>query len=236
MSQATRVTFTRAGVLKGVRITMPLLIGLLPFGVVTGVLAQAKGLSMLEALLMSTLVFAGASQLLALELWADPAPILVVTFAAFVVNIRLAPMGAALAFWLDSLRGWKLWGTLSLLVDHSFALAVADHRAGGRDAGVLLGVGLACWLVWIATTGFGHAFGAAFRLPPGHWLFFAGVASFCSILVPLWRGAKHELLPWLGAGLLAFGAHKLALPPPLPLLIGALGGAALGAFMERRRA
>ena len=229
-----RITFTRHGIRRGVVITLPLLIGLIPFALVTGVMSEAKGLSLLEALLMSAFVFAGVSQLLALELWADPAPVLVVTFATLVVNIRMAPMGAALAFWLNGLRGWRLWGSLGLLVDHAFALAVADNRAGGRDAGFLLGVGLSCWVVWVIVTGLGFVFGATVRLPPGHWLFFAGAASFCSLLVPLWRGARHELLPWITAGLLALGATKLGLPAPLPLLVGALAGAALGALRERR--
>ncbi|MBE9606161.1 AzlC family ABC transporter permease [Acetobacteraceae bacterium H6797] len=230
-----KITFTRHGIRRGVVITFPLLIGLIPFALVTGVTAQSKGLSLLEALLMSATVFAGVAQLLALELWADPAPVLIVAFAALVVNIRLAPMGAALAFWLNGLRGWRLWGSLALMVDHSFALAVAENRAGGRDAGFLLGVGLSCWVIWVAVTGVGHVFGAAVRLPPGHWLFFAGAASFCSLLVPLWRGPRQELLPWITAGVLALVATKLGLPAPLPLLFGALCGAALGAWQERRR-
>lgn len=233
---SARVVFTRLGVQRGALVTLPLLIGLVPFGLVTGVMSQAKGLSLLEALVMSALVFAGAAQLLALELWAQPVPLVAVTFAVFVVNLRLAPMGAALAFWLDSLRGWKLWGTLALLVDHSFALSIAEHRGGGKDAGFLLGVGVACWLCWVIATGVGHVFGAAFSLPPGHWLFFAGPASFCSILVPLWGGVRRDLAPWVLAGVLALVTYKLGLPAPLPLLVGALSGAALGAALERRRA
>ena len=142
MSERMKITFTRHGVLRGARASLPLWIGMVPFGLVIGVLADAKGLTFLEAVLMSAIVYAGAAQLLVLELWTDPAPILAATIAAFVVNIRMAPMGAAMAPWLDKLRGWKLWGTLATLVDHSFALAVAEQRQGGRDAGYLLGVGV----------------------------------------------------------------------------------------------
>lgn len=231
---ARRIVFTRAGMRRGARDSLPLLLGMLPFGLLIGVLADAKGLSFVENLLMSALVFAGASQLLALELWEDPAPVAAAMVAALVVNVRMAPMGAALAPWLDRLRGWRLWGTLATLVDHSFALAVQEQRRGGRDAGYLLGVGLAIWLAWIVTASAGHLAGSAVRMPPGHPLYFAAVAAFLSILVGLWRGPRLDLGPWVVAGLLAVAAMRAGLPAPLPLLIGSFGGAALGAWLELR--
>jgi 4-azaleucine resistance transporter AzlC len=229
-----KIVFTRAGIRRGMRKSLPLQIGMVPFGLVIGVLAGAKGLSLLEITLMSAFVYAGAAQLLALELWADPAPIVAATVATLVVNIRMAPQGAALAPWLDKLRGWKLWGTLSTLVDHSFALSIQDLRAGGRDAGFLLGVGVALWLGWVGSTLVGHLAGSVVRLPPGHPLFFASVAAFISILVGLWRGPRVDLAPWAVAGLVALAAHRAGLPAPLPLLAGSFAGAALGAWIELR--
>lgn len=229
------VTFTRAGVLRGARQAAPLVIGTFPFGLVVGVISDAKGLSLLETLLMSALVFAGSSQLLALELWTEPAPIAAATLAALVVNIRMAPMGAALAPWLDRLRGVRLWGTLATLVDHSYALSAADQRRGGRDAGFLLGVGLALWTFWMIAVGVGHVFGATVRLPPGHPLYFAAIATFCAILVPIWQGVRRDLLPWTLAGVVALAAWGAGLGPPWPLIAGALCGATLGAWLEMRR-
>lgn len=230
-----RVTFTRDGVRRGLRAAIPLVVGTFPFGLVVGVISDAKGLSLLETLLMSALVFAGSSQLLALELWTEPAPVLAATLAALVVNIRMAPMGAALAPWLDRLRGVRLWGTLATLVDHSYAMAVAEQRRGGRDAGYLLGVGLALWGFWLVAVGLGHVFGAAVRLPPGHPVFFAAIATFCAILVPVWQGARRDLRPWALAAAVALLAWWSGLGPPWPLLAGALSGAALGAWLELRR-
>ncbi len=229
-----RVIFTRAGILRGARDTLPLWLGMLPFGLVVGIIADAKGLTFLETVLMSAIVYAGAAQLLALELWTDPAPIGAAALAALVVNIRMAPMGAALAGWLDRLRGWRLWGTLATMVDHSFAMAVREQRAGGRDAGYLLGVGLGLWVAWLLCTAIGHLAGSAVRVPPGHPLYFASVAAFLSIMVGLWRGPRVDLGPWVVAGLLAVAAHRAGLPAPVPLLGGTLAGAALGAWIELR--
>ena len=73
--------------------------------------------------------------------------------------MRLAPMGAALAPWLDRLRGWRLWGSLFLMNDQNWALSVTRMQAGRDDAGFLFGSGLAMWAVWVLTTAAGHAVG-----------------------------------------------------------------------------
>jgi len=231
-----RVVFTWAGMWRGVRRGVPLLLGIIPFGLVVGVISLGKGLSLAETLLMSGLVFAGASQLLALELWSDPPDILAVAIAALVVNIRMVPLGAALSFWLNHLRGWRLWSSLFVTVDHSFALSVAEHRAGERDAAFLLGLGILTWMGWVASAGAGHLLGAAVALPPSHPLFFAATATFVAILVALWRGPRQDIPPWLAAAAAALAAQALRLPAPLPLLAGAFAGALLGARMEARAA
>ncbi len=230
------VIFTRDGIRRGARQAVPLVIGTFPFGLVVGVISAAKGLSLLETLLMSGLVFGGSSQLLALELWTEPAPVAAATLAALVVNMRLAPMGAALAPWFDRLRGWRLWGTLAMLVDHSYALSVAEQRRGGRDAAYLLGVSLTLWVFWMIAVALGHVAGAVVRLPPGHPLYFAAVATFCAILVPVWQGVRRDLLPWVLAAAVSLTAWQAGLGAPWPLLAGALSGAALGAWLELRRA
>ena len=230
------VSFTRDGVLRGAKQAIPLVIGTFPFGLVVGVISAAKGLSLLETLLMSGLVFGGSSQLLALELWTDPAPIAAATLAALVVNMRLAPMGAALAPWLNRLRGWKLWGTLATLVDHSYALSAAEMRRGGRDAGYLLGVSVVLWTFWMIAVALGHVAGAVVRLAPGNPLYFAAVATFCAILVPVWQGVRRDLLPWMVSAAVAVAAWNAGLSAPWPLLAGAVCGAALGAWRELRRA
>ena len=225
--------FTRAGMLRGCRATLAITLGLMPFGLVIGVVSASKGLSLAEALLMSGLTFAGTAQLVALEVWTDPAPVLAATLACLVINLRMAPMGAALAPALDRIRGWRLWLTLGWLVDNSFALFVAEMRAGRRDVGFLLGAGLTMWCNWMIMVGIGYSFGASVQLPAGHPIFFASVATLLAVLVPIWRG-RGDMLPWTAAGLVALGAHGLGLGAPWPVLAGAFSGAALGAWRDSR--
>ncbi len=74
----------------------PVVAAALPIGMLFGVLAVQKGLSPLHVMAMSALVFAGAAQFVALELWRDPLPIVLLTFTAFIVNLRHVMMGASL--------------------------------------------------------------------------------------------------------------------------------------------
>ncbi|MFC7475685.1 AzlC family ABC transporter permease [Dankookia sp. GCM10030260] len=223
--------FTRQGVRRGLRAALAITLGLSPFGLVVGMTSDGVGLSLAETLLMSGLVFAGTSQLVALQLWADPAPILAATLACLVINLRMAPMGAALAPVLDRTQGIRRWGTLMLLVDNSFALAIAELRAGRRDAGYLFGAGFGMWLNWMAMVAIGHVFGAALRLPAGHPVFFASSAAVLALLVQLWRG-RSELQPWILAGAVALMVQGLGLDAPWPVLAGAFAGAGFGAWRD----
>jgi 4-azaleucine resistance transporter AzlC len=218
----------------GVRRSLPLVAGLAPFGIVVGVVAQGQGLSMMEAGLMSTLCYAGSAQLLALGHWADPAPVLAASLAAFVVNLRLALMGPVLSPWLDRLRGWRLWGSLFMMADQNWAMSVEQMRRGESDAGFLFGSGAFIWLVWIATTLAGHWLGALVQPPPGHPLFFAALAVFVALLTRMWR-SRADGMPWVVAALAATLAARL-LPGSWYIVIGALAGSLAGAVRDRRAA
>lgn len=227
------VVFTRAGILRGARSSLPMILGIIPFGLVCGIAAQGVGMSVTEAMLMSGIVFAGASQLVALAVWTHPPALLAVMAAAFVVNLRLALMGPVLSPWLNQLRGWRVWGSLFLMADQNWAMAVAEMNRGGRDVGTLMGTGLVFWTVWVATTGIGHVLGNAVRPAPGHPLFFAALAVFVSMLTQMWRG-RLDLVPWLVAALVS-AAVAQALPGTFWYIVaGAVAGSITGGLRDRR--
>ena len=227
------VVFTLAGVLRGARKGAPILAGLVPFAIVTGVTSQGAGLTLAEATLMSAFVYAGASQLVALAVWANPPPLLAVTFAAFVVNLRLALMGPVLSPWLDRLRGWQLWGSLFMMTDQSWAMSVAEMNKGGRDAGFLFGTGFSMWIMWVMGTAAGFLVGAQLRPPPGHPLFFAALAAFVAMLAGMWRG-RSDLLPWLVAAAVSVLTARLLPGTFWYIVVGALAGSITGALRDMR--
>ncbi len=231
----TPVTFTWAGVLRGARKGLPVLAGVLPFAVVAGIASQGAGLSLTEGAAMSGVVYAGASQLVSLGIWAHPPPLLSVTLAAFVVNLRLALMGPVLAPWLDRMRGWRLWASLFFMTDQSWAMSVTDMNAGGRDVGFLFGSGFSMWVVWVLGTVVGFVLGARIQPPPGHPLFFAALAVFVSLLAGMWRG-RQDLLPWLVAAACSTAAAQLMPGTFWYIVIGALAGSIVGGLRDSRRA
>ncbi len=228
------VIFTRDGFWRGARDVVPLLLAVSPFGLVIGVTSQGAGLSLGEAVLMSGFCYAGASQLVALSLWAHPPPLLGVALASFIVNLRLALMGPVLSPWLDRLRGWRLWLSLFVMADQNWAQSVKEMNAGGRDAAYLLGSGLPMWAVWTVTTGIGHAAGSAIKPPPGHPLFFAALVVFVSMLVSMWRG-RADLMPWGVAALTALAVAQLLPGTFWYIVAGAVAGSLAGALRDRRR-
>ncbi len=229
------IVFTRHGMVRGARAAVPLIIGLVPFGVVTGIACQGAGLSLLEAVLMSASVFGGAAQLLVLGNWASPAPVIAATLAAFTVNLRLLLMGPVLSPWFDRLRGWRLWGSLFLLVDQNWGLALKEMNAGGRDAGWIFGSGLVMWLQWVVLTAVGHTLGAVLKVPPGHPLFFCGLAVFVSMLAGMWRG-RLDVVPWIVASGVAVGVSLLWPGTFYYIVAGAIAGSLTGAIRDTWRA
>ena len=229
------VVFTRHGMLRGARAALPMVFGTIPFSLVTGIAAQAAGLSALEQLLMSASVFGGAAQLLALGSWTTPASVVTATLAAFTVNLRLVLMGPVLGPWLDKLRGWPVWGSLFLLVDQNWGLALRELNAGGRDAGFMFGSGLAMWLQWVLFSAIGHAAGATLQLPSGHPLFFCSLAVFVCMLAGQWRNLR-DLLPWAVAAAVAITTAQLWPGSVYYIVAGALAGSLTGAIRDTWRA
>jgi len=222
------ITFTRAGALAGAKKILPVAVSDCIYGMVFGVLAHQAGLSLLEAGLMSGLVVAGSAQFVALGLWMAPLPVLAIVLSAFLVNLRYLVMGAALVPWFSRLSKLKAYGSAFFMSDESWALAIANFRAGGRDTAFLLGAGLLLTLAWLGGTIIGHLAGAVVQNPAQWGLDFAFVAVFVALLAGMWK-SKGDLLPWAAAGIVAVAAARW-LPGEWYIMLGALAGSLTGAL------
>ena len=226
------VTFTRDGALRGARAILPIAPGAVAFGLVYGFLAGERGLSALEIALTSMLVFAGASQFLALELWGDPLPLVGLVLGVLVINLRHLLMGPALLPWLAHLPPAKAYGSLFFMTDESWGVSVAEERRGGRDAAYLLGAGLALYAVWVTSTVLGRSAGDLGYLVENWGLDYLTTAFFVALLAGFWRG-RGDLLPWAVAGGVAVAA-KWTLPGTWYIILGAVAGSLLGAWRASR--
>lgn len=224
-------TFTMTGVRFGVIKTLPLTVGSLAYGLVFGVLAGNVGLTVTEATVMSGIVFTGAGQVAAMNLWTMPPPLLTIWLTTALVSLRYIVLGAALRPWLSQLRPLQAYGTLAVLFDQGWAMGLLEYRAGRRDAGYLLGGGLAMLLAWVVGTVSGFLLGNLAPDPAAWSLDFAPTAIFVALIAGIWRG-KNDAIPWLVAALVAIAAHQL-LAGPWYVPLGAAAGVVTGHIIER---
>jgi 4-azaleucine resistance transporter AzlC len=218
----------RAGAIRSI----PVAISGLFEGLVFGVLAATKGLSLGETLLMSGTVSAGTAQLVALNMWADSVPIAAITFATLLVNARLVLMGMALAM-RDSftpLSPAKVYGSLFFLSDESWALTMRESRSGTSNAAFLLGSGLVLYGTWISAVAVGRITGGFVHDPGRFGLDFAFIAVLVALVVDFWRGPR-DIAPWTAAAAAAV-AGSVFLPANLHILLGALVGISVAAVRE----
>ena len=224
--------------LAGCRDELPLLFGVVPFGMIYGLFALDAGLGHVTAQAMSSVVFAGSAQLVATQLVRESAPALVLVATIFVVNLRHALYSASVAPYVKHLGlRWKL-GLAYLLTDEAYAVAGSRYaRDGGtRDPSpyrhwYFLGAGITLWASWQLSTAAGVFLGA--RIPHRWSLDFTLALTFIAIVFPTLKDLATTAAA-LTAGALAVLAFGL--PYKLGLIVAAAAGIAAGLVVERWRA
>jgi 4-azaleucine resistance transporter AzlC len=219
---------------RGVRAEAPILLGVAPLGMIFGALAIAAQLPASAAQAMSSVIFAGSAQYIAVQLVGAGASGVVILLVIFVVNLRHALYSASIAPHVHHLaRPWKL-SLAYLLTDEAYVVAITHY---GRDGdGVLrhwyyLGAGLALWSTWQLSTAIGILAGP--KIPPNWPLGFALPLTFIALVVPALKD-RAVLVAALVAG--AVGLLSAGLPLKTGLLAAALIGILAGMLVERRTA
>lgn len=217
--------------LDGSREIAPVLVGTIPFGFVTGVAAVSAGMTPLEGIALSVLSFSGIAQLVASQLVAVQAPVLVTIAAAAVVSLRFLMYSAALSPHLAHLdKRWRLLLSY-VMTDQSFAMGVRRFSEPGdirHRHWHFLGSALTLYFSWQAAVVFGVLAGA--RVPAGWSLDFAVVLCFIALLVPAVK-TRADLAAAIIAAAIALAF--LGLPYRLALVVASIFGIAAGLAIER---
>ncbi len=219
-SPSRPVSFTYDGARAGFLITLPVAMGVAGYGIAFGLLANQAGLTVLEAALMSATVVAGASQIVAVELWANPLPVATIILTTFAINLRYSLMGAALQPWFRHLSAKQAYGSLFLMADENWALTLRDLKNGTGRGAFLLGSGVAIWVAWVSATIVGVLAGDALEDPSAYGVDFILAVVFVALAVELWDG-RSSLLPW-GVALATALVSAQAIPGQWYILIGGI--------------
>jgi 4-azaleucine resistance transporter AzlC len=221
---------SRIAFLAGIKAELPILLGVLPFGLIYGVLAIEAGLPIFEAQAMSAVVFAGSAQFVIVQLTALGTPGLVIVVTAVLINLRHALYSASMAPYLRHLRPRWQWLLAYLLTDEAYAISVIHYQERGdlkHKHWYFLGAGLALWITWQLSTAAGILLGA--KIPASWSLDFTLALTFIALVVPALK-EKADVAAALTAGITA--VLILGLPHKLGLVIGALLGIAAGVLVD----
>lgn len=217
----------------GARSLTPLIPGVLPFGLVAGVMAIEMGMSPGTAMGMTLIFYSGSAQMAALQLLHNDVLPIAIVLTALIINLRFVMYSASLAPYLHHLpRRWT-WPLSYMLSDQSFALCILKLGSGelGRFAHFFYaGTAVAMWLAWQLSVFAGIYLGAA--IPDSWSLGFAIPLSFLALLVPAIRDSAT-----LGAAIVGGGVAVLAvdLPYNLGLVSASVGGIIAGVLISNAR-
>ena len=202
--------------LKGVIDVSPLMIPVVPFGLIFGVLAIDIGFTPLETMGMSLIIFGGASQIVLLQLFSGGVSSIVIISSVGAVNSRHLLYGAVMSEHLSELMlVWKILISY-FLIDQAFARS-NEYFKKNKDNNKyfhLVGGGATCWVIWQSTTLLGILLGAA--IPEKLGLSFAVPLTFLALIINEFRKfinvvviTVSGLVATLGYNIIPFKAYVI---------------------------
>jgi 4-azaleucine resistance transporter AzlC len=213
----------RAEFLAGIKNTLPILLGVLPFGLIYGASAQQAHMPSSVAQAMSSIVFAGSAQFVIVQLIAAgvvPAGIIILT--ATIINLRHMLYSASLAPYLKQLSPFWQMLLAYLLTDEVYAVAITHYQQRSKSHyqhWYFLGGGLALWTIWQASTAVGILLGA--HIPASWSLDFALPLTFIALVVP-------AIKRWADALVMGIAGVVAVLTAQFPLDSGLLTAVCIG--------
>jgi len=203
---------------------LPLAAGAAVYGFAFGLLAAQAGFPWWGVALMSGLVHAGSSQIVAVEQFSQHSAVVGAALAGAALNLRYIGIVASLSDILDGLSLRMKLAAIHVTGDENWALTMAE-KAKDSTIGVkfLMGSGLVMISVWTGSTTLGALLGAALPNLEQFGLGFAFTAAFIAMARGLWRGSC-EIVPWIAGFTVTSGAVLMDAPRAYAIVAGAAFG------------
>ena len=227
------MTTSRSELLHGIRDELPILIGVVPFGMIYGVSALSAGIPALIAQAMSCIVFAGSAQFVITQLIRVGTPSPVVILTAFIVNIRHMLYSASVAPYTRKLHPLWKWLLAYLLTDEAYAVTISHYQKSRDDVHnhwYFLGAGLALWTTWQLSTAAGIFLGG--QIPASWSLDFTSTLTFIALVIPALKDRVSTIVALAAA---TTALLVIALPLKLGIAVAALIGIAVGLTLEMKK-
>ena len=183
---------------KGFYDVSPLLLPVVPFGIIFGAIGIELGFGPYITYATSIIIFSGASQIVFFQLLSNGASSLIAITSSSVVSTRHLLYGAVVAQYLSKLSlMWKIFLSY-LLTDQAFAVSQEFFKKNSNDEFKhyhLLGAGLTLWIVWQVTTVIGILLGSV--VPEELGLTFTIPLTFLALLINYFRKIDHLIVIFL---------------------------------------
>ncbi|MCL1598220.1 MAG: AzlC family ABC transporter permease [Actinomycetia bacterium] len=216
---------------EGARSVAPILLGVVPFGLIFGVTAAASDVPILAAWASSFIIFAGAAQLAVIGILGAGGAAIVAVFTAVVINARHLMYSADMGRYTAGEPLVRKAAIAYVLTDQAYL--VTSHRFPDPSStegftSFYFGSAVTLWLTWQVATTAGILLGTAI---PSSWsLEFAIPLTFLALLILAIKDKPGLVAAAVGGGI---ALATVGLPFNLGLLIGALAGIAAGVAAER---
>ena len=188
----------KENLLKGFYDVSPLLLPVVPFGIIFGAIGIELGFGPYITYATSIIIFSGASQIVFFQLLSNGASSLIAITSSSVVSTRHLLYGAVVAQYLSKLSlMWKIFLSY-LLTDQAFAVSQEFFKKNSNDEYKhyhLLGAGLTLWIVWQLTTVIGILLGSI--VPEELGLSFTIPLTFLALLINYFRKIDHLIVIFL---------------------------------------
>ena len=188
----------KENLLKGFYDVSPLLLPVVPFGIIFGAIGIELGFGPYITYATSIIIFSGASQIVFFQLLSNGASSIIAITSSSVVSTRHLLYGAVVAQYLSKLSlMWKIFLSY-LLTDQAFAVSQEFFKKNSKDDYKhyhLLGAGLTLWIVWQLTTVIGILLGSI--VPEELGLSFTIPLTFLALLINYFRKIDHLIVIFL---------------------------------------
>lgn len=223
--------FITADFLKGMYDSVPIMLGVVPFGIAYGVVGLAVGLTPLETLFMSLVVFAGAAQFISTTMMGlGIVDFTVIVFTTFLINLRHLLMGASLTPYVTKLPLARQALLAFGMADETYAITMDQVHKHGYSESYQLGTNSAGYITWAVSTGIGVSLGQYIPDPLSWGLDFAMPATFLAMLIP--RLINKTSLVVCGVAAVATIAGVLYLPGKWYIIVSCLMASIVGGLLE----
>ena len=214
---------------------LPLAFGVAAYGFAFGAVAGTTAFDVGDVALMGALVFAGSSQIVAVERLAAEASLGAALLAALALNLRYLAIMASIAPVVRTAPRLLQPLVAHMTADENWALTLSRRARGFKtDWRYLLGSGLAVMIAWVGASAMGTIAASSVPDLDSYGVGFAFTAAFIALARSMWSGAS-DLAPWLGAATITAAVLLTSGSTTLAVLCGGTGGAVVGTLLARPR-